>query len=159
MKLMMNGAVTLGTMDGANIEILDQVGEDNIITFGLESDQVMDFYQHGGYNSREIYDKEPAVHMVLNQLVDGTLPAPHNEFKEIRRHLLDFNDEFFVLKDFTSYAKAQEKIGKLYQDQEHWLKMSAVNIANSGIFSSDRAVKEYAEDIWDLEPFIGSEPE
>lgn len=159
MKLMMNGAVTLGTMDGANIEILDQVGEDNIITFGLESEQVMDFYQHGGYNSREIYEKEPAVHKLLDQLVDGTLPAPQNEFKEIRRHLLDFNDEFFVLKDFTSYAKAQEKIGKIYQDRERWLEMSIVNIANSGIFSSDRAVKEYAKEIWTLEPFVGSEPE
>ncbi|MFW6308871.1 MAG: glycogen/starch/alpha-glucan phosphorylase [bacterium] len=139
--------------------VLDQVGKDNIITFGLESEQVMDYYQHGGYNSREIYEKEPAVHKVLDQLVDGTLPAPQNEFKEIRRHLLDFNDEFFVLKDFTSYAKAQEKIGKLYQDRESWLEMSGINIAKSGIFSSDRAVKEYAEEIWDLEPFIGSEPE
>ncbi|MFW5787677.1 MAG: glycogen/starch/alpha-glucan family phosphorylase, partial [Halanaerobiales bacterium] len=159
MKMMMNGAITLGTMDGANIEIQEQVGEENIITFGLDSEQVMDFYQHGGYNSREIYENEPAVKKVLDQLVDGTLPAPRSKFEEISRHLLDFNDQYFVLKDFSSYAEAQEKIGKLYQDRECWLEMSTINIANSGIFSSDRAIREYAEEIWDLEPFIGSEPQ
>ncbi len=159
MKLMMNGAITLGTMDGANIEIREEVGADNVVIFGLESDEVMDFYQQGGYNSREIYEQEPAVKKVLDQLVDGTLPASQSEFEEIRRQLLDFNDQYFVLKDFASYARAQEKIGKLYQDREHWLEMSAINIASSGRFSSDRAIKEYADQIWDLEPFIGSEPE
>ncbi|MFW6270583.1 MAG: glycogen/starch/alpha-glucan phosphorylase, partial [Bacillota bacterium] len=102
---------------------------------------------------------EPAVKKVLDQLVDGTLPAPRSKFEEISRHLLDFNDQYFVLKDFSSYAEAQEKIGKLYQDRECWLEMSTINIANSGIFSSDRAIREYAEKIWDLEPFIGSEPQ
>lgn len=154
MKSMMNGAVTLGTLDGANIEIMEEVGPDNIVTFGLNADQVLEYYRHGGYSSWQVYEKNPSISKILDQLVDGTLPAPEDEFNTIRQHLLERKDEFFVLADFAEYANAQQKIGQLYQNRERWLEMSAINIACSGIFSSDRAIKEYAEEIWNVEPFV-----
>lgn len=150
MKLMMNGAITIGTLDGANIEIKEEIGEQNIFTFGLTEDQVLDYYRHGGYNSWDIYHKDQRIRTVLDQLIDGTLPASPKEFKNLYTALLHNNDEFFVLGDFASYAETQLKVDKAYQDRKNWLKMSCINIAHSGKFSSDRTISEYATGIWQI---------
>ncbi|MGF7184483.1 starch phosphorylase [Desulfitispora alkaliphila] len=152
MKLMMNGAITIGTLDGANIEILEQVGSENIFTFGLTEQQVIEYYAHGGYNSWEIYHQDEQVRAILDQLVNGFLGDGSKEFKTIYNYLLHNNDEYFVLKDFASYANAQQELERAYRDQNRWREMSAINIANSGGFSSDRTISEYATGIWKVEP-------
>jgi len=153
MKFMMNGAVTIGTMDGANIEIRDNVGDDNFITFGLSVEQVLDFYANGGYNSWDIYAADERLRIIIDQLTNGFFNSvPRYEFENIRRSLLDYDDEFFVLKDFDSYALAQKKIDALYRDRTKWLSMSAMNIAHSGSFSSDNTIGQYASDIWNVTP-------
>ena len=153
MKFMMNGAVTIGTMDGANIEIHDLVGDENFITFGLSVAQVLDYYSRGGYNSWDIYAADERLRLVVDDLTSGFFPkVPKYEFNNIRRSLLDYNDEFFVLKDFDSYARAQQKVDKLYRDRKKWLSMSAMNIAHSGAFSSDNTIRQYANDIWRTGP-------
>lgn len=152
MKMMMNGAITLGTLDGANVEIRDEVGEENIVTFGLTDKEVLHYYRHGGYNSWEIYHDDRRVKRVLDQLLTDLLPAPPGEFKNLYNALLYNNDEFFVLKDFASYAAAHARVDELYRDQNNWSRMSVVNIAHSGRFSSDRTIAEYATGIWQIEP-------
>jgi starch phosphorylase len=152
MKLMMNGAVTVGTMDGANIEIRDEVGHDNMITFGLKENQVLDYYHYGGYCSWHIYHQDERVKKVLDQLVNGFLPASQGEFRNLFASLLHNNDEFFVLKDFHEYALAHLRVDRLYRERQHWQKMSTINIACSGRFSSDRTIAEYAAGIWQVEP-------
>ncbi|MDR3121920.1 MAG: glycogen/starch/alpha-glucan phosphorylase [Clostridiales bacterium] len=153
MKFMMNGAVTVGTMDGANIEIRDMVGEDNFITFGLSVAEVLAYYQNGGYNAWDIYAADERLRLVVDQLTNGFFgTVPRNEFNNVRRSLLDYNDEFFVLKDFDSYAAAHQKVDALYRDQKKWLAMSAVNIAHSGAFSSDNTIRQYASEIWKVSP-------
>ncbi|MBS3970154.1 MAG: glycogen/starch/alpha-glucan phosphorylase [Clostridia bacterium] len=153
MKFMMNGAVTIGTLDGANIEILDAVGSENIVTFGLTDREVLTFYHHGGYNSWEIYNSDERVKTILDQLVSDFLPAPQGEFTTIYKSLLHNNDEFFVLKDFAPYVDAQSRIDKLYKNKRKWNEMCLVNIAHSGKFSSDRTINEYAREIWNIKPF------
>lgn len=149
MKFMMNGAITVATMDGANIEMYDAVGDDNIVIFGLSEKQVLDYYKNGGYSAMEIYKNDYRVKQVLNQLTDGSLGVSNSEFSSIYDSLLAHNDEYFVLKDFDSYVKAQEKVDALYRQVTKWQEMSIVNIANSGIFSSDNTILEYAKGIWD----------
>ncbi len=148
MKFMMNGAVTLGTMDGANIEIRDVVGDDNMFIFGLTEGEVQNFNENGGYNSFEIYQNDPRVRKVLDQLVDGTLG---DNFRTIYDSLLLGRDPYFVLKDFDSYVNAHERIDQAYRDQDNWNKMSLMNTANSGIFSSDRSIDDYKKNVWKIE--------
>ena len=151
MKFMMNGAVTLGTQDGANIEIANLVGSDNIITFGLTADEVIGYYKRGGYNPWDIYHSDSRVATVMEQLVNGFLPVAPDEFRTHYDAFLHHGDYYFVLKDFASYAAAQQAAGEAYRDRRRWLSMTARNIAHSGYFSSDRTFSEYAREIWQLE--------
>ena len=148
MKFMMNGAVTLGTMDGANVEINQLVGDDNMGIFGYSSDQVEDFYRHGGYSAQHCIDADPRLRRMTEQLVNGFFARSDYNFWGIHDALLRSNDEYFVLGDFDSYVKAWEKMDRIYSDKERWQAMSLANIANSAFFSSDRTIREYAEDIW-----------
>lgn len=150
MKFMMNGALTLGTLDGANIEILEQVGEENIFIFGLTAEEVMNYQKLGGYYAMEYYHHDPRIKKVLNQLVDDMLPGADDHFETIYDSLLGENDQFFVLRDFDSYAAIQEEAGKAYTNREGWSRMCLHNIANSGYFSSDRTIEEYARNIWKI---------
>lgn len=152
MKLMANGAVTMATMDGANVEIRDYVGADNIYVFGLTKEEVYRYYEKGDYSAQAIYDQYPVVRRVLNAFVDGTIPNIQREGQEIFDSLLKYNDEFFLLKDFESYCKVQEQVSQDYLDQTKWRKMSLTNTAKSGIFSADYTVMKYAEDIWQIAP-------
>lgn len=150
MKFMMNGAVTLGTLDGANIEIFEEVGPDNIFTFGLTAEQVLAYQRNGGYRAIEYYHHDKNLNQVINQLVNGFFPVSAHEFETIYDSLLVQNDEYFVLKDFGSYVRAHERLGTAYQNRESWLEKSIINIAKSGRFSSDRTIQEYADDIWGI---------
>jgi starch phosphorylase len=150
MKFMMNGAVTVGTNDGANIEIRELVGDDNFILFGLSVDEVLAYYANGGYNSREVYESDPNVKRLIDQIHSGAL-FPYtavDDFAAITRSLLDYNDEFFVLRDFDDYARAQARIDELYKQRALWRSMSIKNIALSGHFSSDNTIDQYAKHIW-----------
>ena len=152
MKLMANGAVTMATMDGANVEIRDYVGADNIYVFGLTEEEVYRYYEKGDYSAQAIYDQDPVVRRVLNAFVDGTIPNIQREGQEIFDSLLKYNDEFFLLKDFESYCKVQEQVSQDYLDQTKWRKMGLTNTAKSGIFSADYTVMKYTEDIWQIAP-------
>lgn len=157
MKFMLNGAVTMGTLDGANVEILEEVGEDNIFIFGMKADEVIAEYSNNNYNPWDIYNMNSDVRAVLNMLINGTLDEDTELFREIYDSLLNgYNgsraDEYFVLKDFESYAEAQKKADEAYRDKEKWAKMAILNTAHSGKFSSDRTIKEYADEIWELKP-------
>lgn len=157
MKFMLNGALTIGTLDGANVEIREEVGDDNIFIFGMKADEVIDAYSRNDYNPWDIYNMNSDVRGVLNMLINGTLDPDTELFREIYDSLLNgYNgsrpDEYFVLKDFASYAEAQERVNEAYKDKEKWAKMAILNTAHSGKFSSDRTIKEYADDIWNLKP-------
>lgn len=154
MKFMMNGALTIGTLDGANVEIHDMVGTDNIFIFGLTYEQVLNYYNYGGYVARDIYNSDTRVRTVLDQLLDGFCGNDKVEFKDIYYQILSNNDEYFVLKDFDSYVEAHQKVDLNYRDQKEWLKKSIINIAHSGKFSSDRTISEYATEIWGIRPFL-----
>lgn len=150
MKFMMNGAVTLGTMDGANVEISQLAGLDNICIFGYSSDEVDNFYKHGGYSAQACVDADPRLRRITTQLVDGTFKRCGQDFWGIYDALLKNNDEFIVLGDFDSYVKVWEEMGKTYGNKQKWAGMSLANIANSSFFSSDRTIAEYAEEIWGI---------
>jgi starch phosphorylase len=152
MKFMMNGAITLGTLDGANVEILEAVGAENMFLFGLTADEVLSYYENGGYRSHEYYHHDKRIKQVVDQLINGFFPDAHDHFEPIYDSLLAQNDEYFVLRDFASYVEAQEKVEQVYRQRERWLKMSAINIAHSGYFASDRTVQEYADEIWGIYP-------
>ncbi|GAA0106144.1 glycogen/starch/alpha-glucan phosphorylase [Paraclostridium sordellii] len=148
MKFMMNGAITIATLDGANIEIYDQIGDKNMVLFGLKANQVLEYSKFGGYSSADLYSNNFYIKRVVDDLVNGFIPNIVEEGREVYNSLITYNDEFFVLRDFENYIEAQKKINDLYIDKNHWNKMSLINIANSGIFSSDRTIKEYANEIW-----------
>ena len=148
MKFMMNGAITVATLDGANVEIRDEVSDDNIIIFGLTSDEVLNYYKRHSYSSFDIYNSNNRVKRVIDDLINGKYSKDRNKFKDIYDNLLIYNDEFFVLKDFDDYIRAQEIVDKLYRNQRKWQKMCAINIAHSGMFSSDRTIREYSKEIW-----------
>ena len=150
MKFMMTGAITLATLDGANIEIKDEVGDDNIVIFGMDKDEVYDHYARHDYYSRGVYESNPVVRRVVDSFVDGTIPNVRNEGSEIYEALITHNDEYFLLEDFTSYVAAQEKIDQLYRDKEKWARMSLINIATSDKFTSDDTIEQYAKEIWNL---------
>lgn len=150
MKFMMNGAITIATLDGANIEIKDAVGEENIVLFGLKDYEVLNYYKNGGYRSSDLYNDDPKINKVINLLMNGPFDLRDDEKKAFYDSLIRYNDSYFVLKDFESYVSAQEKINGLYKNTDKWREMSIINIANSGIFSSDNTIKEYSRDIWNL---------
>ena len=147
MKFMLNGAPTLGTMDGANVEIVDEIGEENAFIFGLSSEEVINYENNGGYHPYEIYENDKDIHEVLDQLVDGTYAdGDHELYKDLYQSLLFGDtgsqaDMYFILKDFRSYAEAHEKVAKAYQDTKKWAKMAMTNTAGCGKFSSDRTIK------------------
>lgn len=148
MKFMMNGALTLGTLDGANVEIRNEVGDENIVIFGLTADKVLNYYRQGGYKSWEEYHNYPRLKKVVDQLINGFFTDAGGEFRIIYDSLLRDNDQFFVLKDFCPYTEGFNRLNLLYAGKENWFRTSLVNIAKSGVFSSDRSIKEYAEEIW-----------
>ncbi len=149
MKLMMNGAITIATLDGANIEIRDEVGDENIVIFGMKEQEVLDLYRIGGYNALDISQNDSRIAKVLEQLINGFY-AGSTEFHNIYNSILLHNDEYFVLKDFDAYLTAQEEVDRIFKTKEKWLEMSIHNIAHSGIFSSDRTINEYASGIWEI---------
>lgn len=157
MKFMLNGALTIGTMDGANVEIVEEVGENNAFIFGLSSDEVIHFEQHGGYHPIEVFNNDADVRRVLLQLINGFYsPEDPELFREIYDSLLnnhgsDRADTYFILKDFRSYMEAQKRVEEAYRDDEKWARMAMLQTASCGKFSSDRTIKEYVEDIWKLE--------
>jgi glycogen phosphorylase len=148
MKFMMNGAITIATLDGANIEIRDEVGDDNIIIFGLTEREVLDYYRYGGYSSWNICQNDERLKKITGDLVNGFYSPEKERFKSVYDNLITYNDEFFVFKDFDSYLKAQERVDSIYRNFSKWQSMSIVNIAHSGVFSSDRTIEEYATGIW-----------
>jgi len=152
MKLMSNGAITMATLDGANVEIRDHVGDDNIFIFGLKSDEVQEYYHNGVYNSRDIYEKNPRLKRILNLLIDGTIPGVDTEARDIFDSLVMYNDEYFLLKDFDSYLQAQYEADKAFSDRDRWNRMALMNIASSGPFSSDYTILRYADEIWKIKP-------
>lgn len=148
MKFMMNGALTLATLDGANIEIREQVGDQNIFIFGLSPKEVLHYYKHGDYNPYEVYQNDVRLKQLMSQLTNGFFSNCKLELQSIYDSIFGNNDEFFVLKDFSSYVDTQQAVNYCYQDKQRWLTMVINNIARSGIFSSDRTVTDYAKGIW-----------
>ncbi len=150
MKFMLNGALTLGTMDGANVEIVEEVGEENAVIFGMSADEVMKYEREGGYYPRDIFNNNQAVRKVLTQLVDGTYSGNDTElFRELYDALLN-QDQYFILKDFDSYCEAQKRVNEWYKNEDAWAKSVMLNTAKCGKFTSDRTIEEYAKDIWNL---------
>ena len=157
MKFMLNGAPTLGTMDVANVEIVEEVGAENAFIFGLSSDEVINYENNGGYNPMDIYNSDADIRRVVNQLVDGTYSQGDKEmYRDLYNSLLTAQggskaDTYFILKDFRSYADAQKKVEEAYRDKDRWAKMALLNTASCGKFSSDRTIQEYVDDIWHLD--------
>ena len=149
MKFMLNGAVTVGSLDGATVELVEEVGEENAFIFGLRSEEVIAYEQHGGYNPRDIYNSDAEIRKVVDQLVDGTYDNDRNMFRCLYDYLLNV-DNYFVLKDFRSYAEAQKRIESTYRDREIWGMMALLNTACCGKFSSDRTIQQYVDEIWHL---------
>ena len=158
MKYMMNGAITIGTMDGANVEISEQVGMDNIYIFGMRSDTVLDMYRERNYNPMTIFETNQELRLALTQMIDGTvLPDAPSALRDLYHSLLigdwgNMADPFFVLKDFGSYSMAQRRIDADYADRDKWNRMAVINTAMSGVFCSDRTIREYNDTIWHLDP-------
>ena len=160
MKFMLNGAPTLGTMDGANVEIVEEVGMENAFIFGLSSDEVINYENHGGYNPMEIYYADWEIRRVVDQLVDGTYAHGNKElYRDLYNSLLNTYgggkaDTYFILKDFRSYAEAQARVGEAYVDQDRWSRMALLQTASCGKFTSDRTIQQYVDDIWKLEKVV-----
>lgn len=152
MKFMMNGALTVGTLDGANIEIMEEIGEENIFTFGLTAPEVLKYEENGRYRSMEYYHHDLRIRQVIDQLTNGFFSEDEGEFEAIADSLLVQNDQYFVLRDFASYIDIQEKVGIAYQNRGKWLEQALINVAHSGFFSSDRTIQQYADGIWNIEP-------
>lgn len=156
MKFMLNGAPTLGTMDGANVEIVDEVGQENAFIFGLSADEVINYENNGGYDPRVIYNTDDEIRQVLTELVNGTFSSDTELFRDLYNSLLNQNggeraDQYFILADFRSYAAAQKKVEEAYKDEKGWARMAMLNTACAGKFTSDRTIEEYVEDIWHLD--------
>ena len=157
MKFMLNGALTIGTMDGANVEMVEEMGEENAFIFGLSADEVINYEQHGGYNPMDIFNSDQDIRHVLMQLINGYYaPQDPEMFRDLYDSLLNTNnsdraDTYFILKDFRSYAETHAKIESVYRDEKQWAKKALWNTACSGKFSSDRTIQEYVDDIWHLD--------
>ena len=159
MKFMLNGALTLGTMDGANVEIVEEVGEENAFIFGLSSDEVINYEQHGGYYPMDIYNNDYEIRKVLDQLVDGTYSSDKELFRPLYNSLLNTlstskADTYFILKDFRSYAEAQTRVEAAYKNTSGWAKSAILNVAGSGKFTSDRTIQQYVDEIWHLDKVV-----
>jgi starch phosphorylase len=152
MKFALNGALTIGTLDGANVEIAQEVGEENIFIFGLTADQVEE-RRASGYDPWDCYHADPDLRTALDQ-ISGDLfsPADPGLFQPLLERLLHEGDPFMVLADYTSYLQCQERVNQTYRDDRRWTRMSILNTANTGRFSSDRTVREYSEEIWKVRP-------
>ena len=162
MKFMLNGAPTLGTMDGANVEIVQEVGEENAFIFGMSSDQIINYENNGGYDPDFIYNTDAEIRQVLMQLINGTFSSDTEMFRDIYNSLLDKRnmprpDQYFILGDFRSYAEAQKRVEEAYKDEKRWAKMALLNTACSGKFTSDRTIQEYVDDIWHLDKVVVKE--
>ena len=162
MKFMLNGAPTLGTMDGANVEIVQEVGEENAFIFGMSSDQIINYENNGGYDPDFIYNTDPEIRQVLMQLINGTFSSDTEMFRDIYNSLLDKRnmprpDQYFILGDFRSYAEAQKRVEEAYKDEKRWAKMALLNTVCSGKFTSDRTIQEYVDDIWHLDKVVVKE--
>ena len=157
MKFMMNGALTIGTLDGANVEMAEEVGAENMFIFGASSDEIINWENQGGYNPMEIFNSDQEIRRVLMQLINGSYSPQNPElFRDIYNSLLntqssDRADTYFILKDFRSYAEAEDRIDKAYRDEKWWARTAILNTASSGKFSSDRTIEEYVRDIWHLD--------
>ena len=157
MKFMLNGAPTLGTMDGANVEIVEEVGADNAFIFGMSADEVIGYENNGGYNPKEIFNMDDDIRRVLMQLINGTYsPYDPELFRPLYNSLLEDDggrraDTYFILKDFKAYAEAQKEVEKAYRDEKRWARMAMLNTASCGKFTSDRTIEEYAQNIWMLD--------
>ena len=160
MKFMLNGALTLGTMDGANVEIVEEVGEENAFIFGLSAQEVINFENHGGYDPMEIFNNDQDVRKVLMQLINGTFaPGDPELFRPLYNSLLNTQctakaDTYFILKDFKSYAEAQKRVEAAYRDEDNWAKSAILNVACSGKFTSDRTIQQYVDEIWHLDKVV-----
>ena len=159
MKFMLNGAPTLGTMDGANVEIVEEVGAENAFIFGLSSDEVINYENNGGYDPNVIYNTDEEIRQVLMQLINGTFSSDTELFRDLYDSLLntkntDRPDRYFILADFRSYADAQKRVEAAYRDEKGWAKKALLNTACSGKFTSDRTIQEYVDDIWHLDKVI-----
>ena len=159
MKFMLNGAPTLGTMDGANVEIVEEVGAENAFIFGLSSDEVINYENNGGYDPNVIYNTDEEIRQVLMQLINGTFSSDTELFRDLYDSLLntkntDRADRYFILADFRSYAEAQKRVEAAYKDEKGWAKKALLNTACSGKFTSDRTIQEYVDDIWHLDKVI-----
>lgn len=150
MKFMMNGAITLGTLDGANVEIKDRVGDDNCFIFGLTAEEVLHYHQNGGYRASDYYHHNRHIKKIVDQLTNGFFAQSGAEFEAIYDSLVIQNDEYFVLRDFGPYAERQEAVGRAYENRTKWLEMSILNIAQSGHFASDRTILQYSNEIWGI---------
>ncbi|OYO43035.1 hypothetical protein CG709_20540 [Lachnotalea glycerini] len=160
MKFMLNGALTLGTMDGANVEIVEEVGSENAFIFGLSSDEVIQYENEGGYNPMDIFNNDQDIRKVLIQLINGFYCPENPElFREIYNSLLNTNsseraDTFFILKDFKAYAQAQRAVEAAYRNEKGWAKSAMLNTACAGKFTSDRTIQQYVDEIWHLDKVI-----
>ncbi|MCR4617540.1 MAG: glycogen/starch/alpha-glucan phosphorylase [Lachnospiraceae bacterium] len=159
MKFMLNGALTLGTMDGANVEIVEEVGAENAFIFGLSSDEVINFENHGGYDPMEIFNNDPDIRKVLMQLINGMYNPDTELFRPLYNSLLNTQstskaDTYFILKDFKSYAEAQKKVEEAYKDEAAWARSAILNVACSGKFTSDRTIQQYVDEIWHLDKVV-----
>ena len=148
MKFMMNGALTIGTLDGANVEIKDAVGTENIFIFGLRADEVLQYSREGGYKSLDLYYADQNLRLCVDQMVNGFFDSVGEEFRIIFDSLLLYNDDYYVLRDFDSYIETYGKLQALYPQKDVWYEKTLINIAKSGVFSSDRTIKDYAKQIW-----------
>lgn len=152
MKFMMNGAITLATLDGANIEIYNEVGDENIVIFGMRDDKVYEYYAKENYNSKKLYYTNQVIKRTVDRLIEDDYFNNGENFRSLYDLLINYNDNFFVLEDFEDYIEAQEKIGKLYRDRDKWMEISLVNIGKSGTFSSDNTIRKYSDEIWKIRP-------
>ena len=156
MKFMLNGALTLGTMDGANVEIAEEVGKDNIFIFGMSADEVIEHEKKRDYDPMQIFNQDQDVRKVLMQLINGMYsPNDPELFRDLYNSLLNtqctqYADTYFILADFRSYVEAQKRVMEAYKDEKNWAKSAILNVAHSGKFSSDRTIQEYVDDIWHL---------
>jgi starch phosphorylase len=149
MKLALNGALTIGTLDGANVEIKDEVGDDNIFIFGLTVEEVEALYARG-YNPWDFYWNDAELRTAIDWIGSDFFTGNADDFKPLRDSLLDHGDPFLVCADYRAYVDCQEKVGEAYKDTSHWTKMSILNTARMGFFSSDRTIREYADKIWKM---------
>ena len=159
MKFMVNGAVTIGTLDGANVEMLEEVGKENIFIFGMNAEQVHSMTMSGNYSPWNLYNMDFNIRNILTTLINGTLDRNHELFREIYDAMLNGYggarpDEYYILQDFADYKRAQAEVDESYKNPNKWAQMAIMNTASSGKFSSDRTIKQYADEIWQMKPVV-----